>query len=462
MQQQDRILASFPEVLDVVGKLGRANTPTDPAPLQMNETLVKLKPLEQWRPGMTKTKLIEDMDAALQMPGVVNIWTQPIINRIDMLSTGIRTQLGVKVFGQDLGRIESLAAQVEAVLGGVPGVVDLYADRTLGAPYMDIIPKRERALRYGIELGQLLDVVETAIGGKEVSFALNGLERIPIRLRYSREWRDQIETLRRIPVITPSGERVRLEAVADIETSLGPTAISSENGFRQVNVLFNVRGRDVGSVIQESKKQIEARVSLPPGHFLQWSGQYENQLHAEKRLQLVVPLVLAIIFILLYLTYHSIPEAINLLLAIPFALSGGVFLLKWLGYPLSVAVWVGFIALFGTAVQTGIVMVIYLREAVQRKVEKTGDTLNESDLQEAIMEGALLRLRPKVMTVFTVIASLLPLMWSLRTGSEVMKPIAAPVLGGMVSSLLHVLFVTPVIFYWIQRRKRVFQQSPSP
>jgi Cu(I)/Ag(I) efflux system membrane protein CusA/SilA len=455
IQQQDRILATFPEVADVVGKVGRANTPTDPAPLQMNETLIKLKPVEQWRSGMTKTRLIADMDAALQMPGVANIWTQPIINRVDMLSTGIRTQLGVKVFGQDLGRIDSLAAEVEGVLGGVPGVVDLYADRTLGAPYLNIIPRRERALRYGVDVGQLLEVVETAIGGKEVSYVLNGRERISVRLRYSREWRDQIAALRRIPIITPSGERVRLEAVADIDTSLGPAAISSENGFRLVNVLFNVRGRDTGSVIEESKKRIEARLNLPPGYFLQWSGQYENQLHAEQRLRLVIPLVLAIIFVLLYLTYHSVPEAINLLLAIPFALSGGVFLLKWLGYPLSVAVWVGFIALLGTAVQTGIVMVIYLREALQRKMEKLGRSLSPAELQEAIMEGALLRLRPKLMTVFTVIASLLPLMWSLRAGSEVMKPIAAPVLGGMVSSLLHVLFVTPVIFYWIQSRKRI-------
>jgi copper/silver efflux system protein len=455
IQQQDRILASFPEVENVVGKLGRASTPTDPAPLHMNETLIKLKPHSQWPKSMTKARLIEEMDAALQIPGVVNIWTQPIINRIDMLSTGIRTQLGIKVFGDRLDQIDSLAQQVEAALRQVPGVADLYAERTLGAPYLEIVPRQEKASRYGVAIGQLLDVIETAIGGTEVSFVLRGRERIPIRLRYSREWRDQLETLRRIPIITGSSQRARLEEIADIRTALGPTVISSENGFLQVNVLFNVRGRNVGSVIQEAKDRVAAHVRLPPGYFLQWSGQYENQLRAEKRLQLVIPLVLSIIFVLLYLTYYSIPEAVNLLLAIPFALSGGVFLLKWLGYPLSVAVWVGFIALFGTAVQTGIVMVIYLREALQRKRGQIGGSLRESDLQEAIMEGALLRLRPKVMTVFTVIASLLPLMWSMRTGAEIMKPIAAPVLGGMISSLLHVLFVTPVIFYWIQRRKTV-------
>jgi copper/silver efflux system protein len=387
----------------------------------------------------------------------VNIWTQPIINRIDMLSTGIRTQLGIKVFGDHLDQIDSLAQQVEVALHQVPGVADLYAERTLGAPYLEIVPRQEKASRYGVALGQLLDVIETAIGGSEVSFVLRGRERIPIRLRYSREWRDQIEALRRIPIITGSSQRARLEEVADIRTALGPTVISSENGFLQVNVLFNVRGRNVGSVIQEARDQVTAHVRLPSGYFLQWSGQYENQLRAEKRLQLVIPLVLGIIFVLLYLTYSSIPEAVNLLLAIPFALSGGVFLLKWLEYPLSVAVWVGFIALFGTAVQTGIVMVIYLREALQRKREQMNGSLRESDVQEAIMEGALLRLRPKVMTVFTVIASLLPLMWSMRTGAEIMKPIAAPVLGGMISSLLHVLFVTPVIFYWIQRRKIVSQ-----
>ncbi len=453
IRQQDRALASFPEVESVVGKLGRANTPTDPAPLRMNETLIKLKPPSQWPKSMTKERLIEEMDTALRIPGVVNIWTQPIINRIDMLSTGIRTQLGIKVFGDRLDRIDSLAQQVETALRHVPGVVDLYAERTLGAPYLEIVPKQERASRYGIALGQLLDVIETAIGGTEVSFVLKGRERIPIRLRYSREWRDQVEVLRRIPIIAGSSQRARLEEVADIRTALGPTVISSENGFLQVSVLFNVRGRSIGSVMKEAKEQVAARVSLPPGHFLQWSGQYENQIRAQKRLQVVVPLVLSIIFVLLYLTYYSMPEAINLILAIPFALSGGVFLLKWLGYPLSVAVWVGFIALFGTAVQTGIVMVIYLREALQRKREQKSAPLQESDLQEAIMEGALLRLRPKLMTVFTVVASLLPLMWSMRTGAEVLKPIAAPVLGGMISSLLHVLFVTPVIFYCIQHRK---------
>jgi len=453
IRRQDRILARFPQVESVVGKLGRANTPTDPAPLQMNETLIRLKPHNEWPKPITKERLIEEMDGALQIPGVVNIWTQPIINRIDMLSTGIRTQLGIKVFGDNLDRIDSLARQVEGTLRGIPGVADLYAERTLGAPYLEIIPKPERVSRYGVTLGQLLDVIETAIGGTEVSFVLKGRERIPIRVRYSHKWRDQVDALREIPIAAAASQRVRLAEVADIRANLGPTMISSENGFLQVNVLFNVRGRDIGGFIQEAKRQVADQVRLPPGYFLQWSGQYENQLRAEKRLQVVIPLVLSIIFVLLYLTYHSIAEAANLLLAIPFALSGGVFLLKWLGYPLSVAVWVGFIALFGTAVQTGIVMVIYLREALQHKREQKMSPLEESDLQEAVMEGALLRLRPKVMTVFTVIASLLPLMWSMRAGAEVMKPIAAPVLGGMISSLLHVLFVTPVIFYWIQYRK---------
>jgi copper/silver efflux system protein len=451
MRQQDSIIAQDPAVELVVGKIGRAETSTDPAPINMSETIVTFKPRDQWPAGLTKDDILQRLDAKLRMPGVTNIWTQPIRNRIDMLSTGIRTQVGVKVFGTDLSVIEKKSAEVERVLRDVPGAVDLYAEKITGAPYLEIDINRTAAARYGIAVGEAQDVIETAIGGKNLTFSIEGRQRFPVRVRYARDFREDLEGLRNVLVAAPSGIQVPLGQIADIRIVTGPSMITSENALLRGSVLMNVRGRDVVGFVDDAKRIVTERVAMPPGYYLEWSGQYENQIRAKERLQVVIPIVLVVIFVLLYMTYGSVKEALHVLLAVPFALTGGIILLKFLGYNFSVAVWVGFIALFGTAVQTGVVMVIYLEEAVRRKVDAEGLTIRS--LHEAVMEGALLRLRPKLMTVATVVAGLLPIMWSAHTGAEFMKPLATPVLGGMVSSLLHVLVVTPVIFTAIRERE---------
>ena len=450
--KQDEILASFPEVEWAVGKAGRAETSTDPAPVNMNETIVHLKPPEQWRPGMTKEKLIVEMDEKLRMPGVTNIWTQPIINRIDMLATGIRSQVGIKIFGNDLQSLEELSRRVADVVKVVPGAVDVYPEQISGAPYIDVEVNRTAAARYGIGVGTIQEAIEKGIGETNLTITIEGRNRFPVRVRYSPEFRGTPQSLGQLPVSSPTGAPIPLAQLAEIRTVDGPSMISSENGLLRGTVLLNVRGRDVGSFVDEAKETIARQVQLPAGYYITWSGQYENQQRARERLMIVVPIVLIVIFGLLYMTYHSALEAAHVLLAVPFALTGGVYLLWLLDYNFSVAVWVGFIALFGTAVQTGVVMVIYLNEAVERKREEVG-TLTRRTLMEAVTEGALLRLRPKVMTVSTVVAGLLPIMWSTSAGSEVMKPLATPVLGGMVSSLLHVLIVTPAIFYSIRARE---------
>jgi len=452
LREQDRIIAQDPIVASVVGKIGRAETSTDPAPINMSETILTFKPKSQWPAGLTKDAILQRLDEKLRMPGVTNIWTQPIRNRIDMLSTGIRTQVGVKVFGSNLQTIEKKSVEIERVLHEVSGAADLYAERITGAPYLEIHIDRTAAARYGVNVGDVQDVIESAIGGKNVTFTIEGRQRFPVRVRYARDFREDVDALANVLVAVPSGAQVPLRDVARIGVVMGPAMITSENGLLRGTVLMNVRGRDVGGFVEEAKRVVAARVSMPPGYYMEWSGQYENQLRAKERLQLVIPIVVLIIFVLLYMTYHSAKEALHVLLAVPFALTGGIFLLKYLGFNFSVAVWVGFIALFGTAVQTGVVMVIYLEEAVRRKAAATG-SLTIAGLHEAVMEGALLRLRPKVMTVATVVAGLLPIMWSARTGAEVMKPLATPVLGGMVSSLLHVLIVTPVIFTTIRERE---------
>ena len=452
LRQQDRIIAQDPLVERVVGKIGRAETATDPAPVNMTETIITFKPRDQWPKGVTKDDILQRLDEKLRLPGVTNIWTQPIRNRIDMLATGIRTQVGVKVFGSDLQVAERIGQQIESVLRSVPGATDLYAERITGAPYLEIKIDREAAARYGINVGDVQEVIETAIGGKSLSVAIEGRQRLPIEMRYARDYREDVESLRNVLVPAPNGAQIPLTQLSEIHTVLGPSMISSENGLLRSTVLMNVRGRDAGGFVDAAKRAVAANVHLPAGYYLEWSGQFENQIRAKRRLEIVIPVVLVIIFLLLYWTYHSAKEAAHVLLAVPFALTGGVFLLKILGYNFSVAVWVGFIALFGTAVQTGVVMVIYLEEAVQRRVAADGKLTRES-LRAAVIEGALLRLRPKVMTVATVVAGLLPIMWSARTGAEVMKPLATPVLGGMISSLLHVLVVTPVVFTWLRERE---------
>jgi Cu(I)/Ag(I) efflux system membrane protein CusA/SilA len=453
LAKQDEIIQRFPEVESVVGKVGRAETPTDPAPVNMTETIINLKPHAEWRPGVTKDSLVSEMDAALETAGVTNIWTQPIINRIDMLSTGIRTQVGIKVFGSDLDTLEQEAKEIAGVVQAVRGAADVYPEQISGVPYLEIAPRPQEIARYGINTKDLNDVIGTAIGGENVTMTIEGRQRFPVRVRYMRELRDTPEAIRTVLVSGMNGQQVPLGQVADVRVVDGPTMISSENGLLRGLVLLNVRGRDVGSFIEEAKHAVATSVELPAGYYVEWSGQYENQIRAKQRLQIVMPIALAIIFLLLYLTYHSLKEAAHVLLAVPFALTGGVVLLYLLDYNFSVAVWVGFIALFGTAVETGMIMVVYLEEAVERKREELGGRLTVEGLHDAVVEGALLRLRPKVMTVSTIVAGLLPIMWSTRTGAEVMKPLATPVLGGMVSSLLHVLVVTPVIFAWIRERE---------
>ena len=476
MKKQDEVLSRFREVASVVGKVGRAESPLDPAPTNMYETLVELKPQEEWRPGMTKEKLIAEMTESSRLPGVTTVWQQPIRNRIDMLSTGIPTQIGVKVFGPDLATLEKKANEISDVVRAVPGAADVYAEQILGSPYLEIAVDREAAARYGVKVGDVLDVIETAIGGENLTTTIEGRNRFPVRVRYARELRDDLEHIRRILVpasmetgkpMTPgrtSGTtlaQIPLAQVASIRFQPGPSMISSENGLLRERVFLNVRGRDVGSFVEDAKKAVAAKVKLEPGYFLQWSGQYEHQLRARNRLAIVVPLCFAIIFLLLYVTYHSAREAAHVILAIPFALTGGNLLL-WIlhglamahgwktEFHLSVAVWVGYIALFGTAVQTAVVMVVYLEEALHRKAAE--GPLTREGVRQAAMDGAVLRLRPKLMTVSTVVLGLLPILWSTATGSEVMKPIAAPVLGGMISSLFHVLIVTPVIWTWLKER----------
>src|SRR5262245_41299802 len=458
--KQNAVLATFPEVESVVAKVARADTSTDPSPLNMTETVVHLKPRDQWRAGMTLDRLRAEMGRAVQMPGVSNIWTMPIINRIDMLTTGVRSEVGVKIFGTDLTTLENAARRVADVIRQVPGASNVYPEQVTSGQYLDIDIDRGAAARYGIGVADIQQVIETAIGETTLTTTIEGRRRFPVRVRYSAEYRADPQMLGQVLVASPRGTQVPLTELARIEHVRGPAMISSENGLLVATVLLNVQGRDVGGFVQEARERVAKKVSLPAGYYIGWSGRWENQEHARQQLQLVLPIVLLVIFVLLYFTYHSAAEAAHVLLAVPFALTGGVYLLWLLGYNFSVAVWVGFIALFGTAVQTGVVMVIYLEEAVARKRQLMGYAFNREALREAVVEGALLRLRPKVMTVSTVVAGLLPIMWSTRVGAEVMKPLATPVLGGMVSSLLHVLVVTPVIFFWLNERRLRVQHEP--
>ncbi|KRT70918.1 MAG: CzcA family heavy metal efflux protein, Cu(I)/Ag(I) efflux system membrane protein CusA [candidate division NC10 bacterium CSP1-5] len=442
LRKQNMILKSFPEVEMVVGKVGRAETATDPAPVNMTETIVTLKPKTAWRKGLTKEDLINEMDAALRIPGVTNIWTQPIINRIDMLSTGIRTPLGVKLFGSDLRLLEEKAKEVADAVRTVRGAADVYPEKILGAPYLEIVVKRAEAARYGISVGDIEDMVEMAVGGENLTMTIEGRQRFPVRVRYARELRDNMEAIKRVLVKASNGAQLPLAQLVEFRIAIGPSMISSENGLLQALVLMNVRGRDLGSFVEEAKKVVAEQVKVPTGYFLKWSGQYEDQLRAKQRLQLVVPAVILIIFILLYVTYNSWKEALLVILSLPFALVGGLLFLYLTGYNFSVAVWVGFIALFGTAVETGVIMLIYLREAFDR--------LGRDDPEGAVMEGAVQRLRPKMMTVSAIIFGLVPLMWSTETGSEVMRPLATPVIGGMISSTILVLIVLPVLYLWMK------------
>jgi len=450
IQVEDKIIKSVPEVEHVLGKVGRAETSTDPAPVSMFESIIILKPKEQWRKGITKNDIVAELDGKLQQIGVRNGWTQPIINRINMLSTGVRTDLGVKIFGNDLNVLKGLAVQAEGILKTVPGAADVVAERVTGGNYIDIEVDREAAARYGANVGDIQDVIETALGGERLTTSVEGRDRFPIRIRYLRDYRDSIPAIQQMLVSGMNGAQVPLSLVTRLKVSTGAPEINSEGGLLRSIVFLNVRGRDMGGFVTEAKQTLEKQLKLPSGYYVAWSGQWENQIRAKKRLQILVPAGMLIIFILLYFTFHSALEASMVMLSVPFALVGGVYLVWLLGYNMSVAVWVGFIALYGIAVETGVVMVIYLHEALDKRLLR--GPVTEQDIHEATFEGAVLRLRPKLMTVAVALLGLVPIMWSTGTGADVMKPIAAPMIGGMISSAIHVLIMTPVIFVLMKNR----------
>jgi Cu(I)/Ag(I) efflux system membrane protein CusA/SilA len=465
MAWQDQVMAQTPEVSSAAGKLGRAETATDPAPVEMIETTIMLKPESQWRAGMTKDKLVEELMSKLtNVPGYVPGFLQPIENRILMLSTGIRAQVGVKILGENLDQLQKIAFDAEKIVRSVQGATGVAPLRVQGKPYVEIEVDREAAARYGLRVQQVLDVVEAGIGGRNVTTTIEGRQRFPIQVRVAREERDDIERLGELLVATPAGMHIPLGQIATIQRRTGPNEIQSENGRLRVFVQANVQGRDLGGFVQAIKERIDQELAPSlqgTGVTIEYAGAYEEQLRTNRTLVMVIPIVLLIIFLLLYVVYRNVKEAAHVILAVPFALTGGVLLQFILGYNFSAAVSVGYIALFGTAIQTGVVMVVYLEEALERRRALRGDAFNREDLLLAIKEGARLRLRPKVMTVATIVASLLPIMWSTRTGAEIMKPLATPVIGGMVSSLLHILVVTPVIFAWLREREMVKGKTAS-
>lgn len=506
LQEQDKIIKTVPEVHHVLGKLGRAETATDNAPLSMIETIIVLKPKAEWRPGITKQDIVAELDHKLQIPGVTNGWTQPIINRINMLSTGVRTDIGLKIFGENLDTLESYAIKAEGLLKNVDGTADVVAERVQNGYYLDIQIKREMAARYGINISDLQDIIETAIGGQNLGVVIEGRMRFPIRMRYQRDYRDEVEEIKSliVPVSISSPMNIQnsmknnsliginnnsggmssmvstsnsgitlqptsgqngfslltaeqnsimylpLSELAEVKVITGPPMISSENGMLRSVVFLNTRGRDMGNVMVDAKKVIEENLKLPPGYSYTWSGQYESKVRAQQTIQIIMPVVFLIIFVLLFMTLKDYIEAGVVMLSVPFALIGGMYMVYFLGYNFSVAVWVGFIALYGVAVETGVVMVVYLHEALDKRIRAhkkgTRGPLTNKDIYEATVEGSVLRLRPKLMTVGTSMIGLIPVMWATGTGSDVMKPLTAPLIGGLLTSAVHVLVVTPILF----------------
>lgn len=480
MQIQDKIIKSVPEVSHVLGKVGRADTPTDPAPVNMIETIIILKDKSEWREGLTKNDIIAELNSKLQIPGVGNAWTQPIINRINMLSTGVRTDLGIKIFGDNLDTLERLAIEAESIVKKVNGAADVFAERTLGGKYVDITINKDAISRYGLNVGDVQNVIETAIGGENISTTVEGRRRFPIRVRYFKDYRDDIDKLKNVLVTVGTSSsmngqgssemagsesentstrnssvktfQIPLGEIADIRVTSGAPMISSENNMLRSIVFLNVRGRDMGGFVEEAKEVLDKEFApnLPKGYYYSWSGQWENQIRAKKRLEIVMPIVFLIIFVMLYMVFKNFLESILVMLSVPFALIGGVYLMAILDYNFSVAVWVGFIALYGLAVETGVVMVIYLHEALDKKLIEKNDRVTTQDIIDATKDGAILRLRPKVMTVAVNLIGLIPIMWATGTGSDLAKPIAVPMIGGVVTSAIHVLFVTPIIFVMIK------------
>lgn len=485
MQKQDMIIKSFPEIDTVVGKLGRADSATDPAPVEMFETLVALKPEDKWRKKkieykflnyvpsflhpvfhwvlpdgrtITKQELIQEMDEAMRIPGVANIWTQPIVNRVDMLATGIRTSVGVKVFGPDLNVIQQLALDVERALRDVPGVADLYAERVTGKPYLEYKIKREEIARYGVNIRDVQDIIETAIGGENITTTVEGRYRYPVRVRYLRELRDNFDALKRIYVPSSTGKQIPITQVADIRYVMGPAMISSENALLRAYVLMNVRGRDPMSFVEEASRIVSQQVMLPHGYFIQWSGQFENQVRARKRLQILVPLAQFIGFILIFMAFKSIPQTLFILFAgIPTAIAGGIILLYLFGYNFSVAVWVGFISIFGIVDDDSVLITTYINDLFgERKMKSV------QEIRDTILLAGTRRIRPCMMTAATTFIGLIPILWETGAGAEIAKPMAIPSIGGMAMALVSV-FVVPCLNAWHKEHKfkKALKKDPS-
>jgi Cu(I)/Ag(I) efflux system membrane protein CusA/SilA len=465
LQTQNRIIKSFSEVESVLGKAGRANTATDPAPLEMFETIINLKPEHEWRDGMTVDMLIAEMDAALHIPGVNNAWTMPIKNRIDMLATGIRTPIGIKVFGNDLEEIEQLAKRIESVIKTVPGTTSAYAERSTGGYYLDIEPDRLALARYGLGINDFLDIISLALGGEMLTTTVEGRERFSVNIRYPRELRQDPQAIAtHVLMPLPDGGVVPLGQVANIRTVKAPPGIRTENALLSVYIFVDIRDRDINSYVMAAQKAVDEQVKFPPGYYATWSGQFEYMQRAKEKLKLVIPLTLTLIFLLLYLNFRRLTETLIVMLSVPFALVGGVWLMWLLDYNLSVAAGVGFIALIGVAAETGVIMLVYLDQAwkkIKAQCAISGERPSPANLYAAVMEGAVERVRPKIMTVVAIIAGLLPIMWSTGTGSEVMRRIAAPMVGGMLSSTLLTLIVIPALYALIKEWQLRRQHSTA-
>ena len=457
LQVQDRIIRMVPEVDHVLGKAGRAATATDNSPISMMETIILLKPSHEWRKGMTKDGIINELNAKLQIPGVTNGWTQPIINRINMLSTGVRTDVGIKVYGQQLDTIYAFAQRIRKQLQGVDGVKDLYVEPITGGKYLDVVIKREEIGRYGLSIDDVNAVVETALGGMKITTTVEGRQRFSVNARFGQDFRNNLEAIKRLQVQTMSFGPVPLQALADVQLSDGPPMINSENAMLRGTVLFNVRGRDLGSTVEQAQLQLnDLMKQLPKGYFLEWSGQWENQIRANRTLKIILPIVIAIILLVLYFTYRSLKEAMVTMITVPFALVGGVFMVYAYDINLSVAVAVGFIALFGMAIETAMLMTIYLNEAMAKMVAVHGNSsasLTPAIIRKYIIEGSVKRLRPKLMTVSVGLFGLIPILWATGVGSDIMRPITIPLIGGTISSTIYVLLITPVVFEIMKLRE---------
>ncbi|WP_299254028.1 efflux RND transporter permease subunit [uncultured Cytophaga sp.] len=450
LQIQDKLIKSVPEVAHVLGKAGRASTATDNSPISMLETIILLKPRAEWREGITKKDIVNELNGKLQIPGVTNGWTQPIINRINMLSTGIRTDVGIKVYGQELDSIYALSEKIKTAIQDIDGVKDLFVEPIVGGKYLDIKINKDAIGRYGLTVDDVNMIVESAIGGMNITTTIEGRQRFTVNARFAQAYRENIEELKRLPVQTMQFGTITLSSVADINITDGPPMINSENAMLRGTVLFNVRDRDLGSTVTEAQEQLNKMISkMPKGYYVEWSGQWENQLRANDTMKLILPIVIIIIFIVLYATYKSLKEAIATMITVPFALVGGVFMVYFYGVNLSVAVAVGFIALFGMAIETAMLMVIYLNEAMEKLVHDKGNsraTITDLDVRNYVIDGAAKRLRPKLMTVSVSLFGLIPILWSTGVGSDVMLPITIPLIGGTITSTMYVLLVTPIVF----------------